>query len=199
MCSVHSAVSGEILAVVDDYEGKTAKEVKRFLVPQIGVSRFRQKFWSEDWSHEIQDDFVFAEQIKIQLVLSEFWPPDLKEDRRMLAASRNNDLGVLEKLLQQPRDPNFSDAQGQTALHHARGHVDVFRLLIEAKADSNKTRTRDGITPLHFAAKTGYVEVGRVLLEAGADMNAATTDAFGATPLFLAAQNGHVEVVCLFD
>ena len=30
MCSVYSAVSGQALAVVDDYEGKTAKEVKRF-------------------------------------------------------------------------------------------------------------------------------------------------------------------------
>ena len=43
MCSVYSAVSGEALAVVDDYEGKTAKEVKRSVAAQVGVSRFRQR------------------------------------------------------------------------------------------------------------------------------------------------------------
>ena len=60
MCSVYSAVSGEKLTVLDDYEGKTAKEIKQFLAPQIGVSRFRQRFWPEDWSHEIQDDVFFC-------------------------------------------------------------------------------------------------------------------------------------------
>ena len=87
MCSVYSAVSGEALAVVDDYEGKTAKEVKRSLAAQVGVSRFRQRLWTEDWSHEIQDDEVFtSDLVKVQLVVLDFLPPEAEEDRRMIAA-----------------------------------------------------------------------------------------------------------------
>ena len=63
MCSVYSAVSGEALAVADDYEGQTAKEVKRSLAALVGVSRFRQRLWTEDWSHEIQDDEVFTSDL----------------------------------------------------------------------------------------------------------------------------------------
>jgi len=193
-------VSGEVLAVVDDYEGKTAKEMKRSLAAQIGIPRFRQKFWSQDWSHEIQDEVVFAtEPVNIQLVLSEFCPQEIEEDRKMISASRSNDLGILEKLLQQPRNPNFSDAQdahGRTPLHHASqyGHVDTIRLLIEARADSNKANTSDGTTPLLRAAEKSHVEIVRVLIEAGADTNRARTSD-GTTPLLTAAGKGHVKIV----
>ena len=41
--------SGEDVAVLDaaDIEGKTAKDVKRSLVKQLGVTRFRQRFFLE--------------------------------------------------------------------------------------------------------------------------------------------------------
>ena len=103
MCSVYSAVSGEALAVVDDYEGKTAKEVKRSLAAQVGVSRFRQRLWTEDWFHEIQDDEVFtSDLVKVQLVVLDFLPPEAEEDRRMIAVSWGNDVPALEVLLQGP-------------------------------------------------------------------------------------------------
>ena len=35
--------SGEILTVLDEFEGKTAKELKLALVPKVGISIFRQK------------------------------------------------------------------------------------------------------------------------------------------------------------
>lgn len=50
MCSVYSALSGEVVLLLDDYEGKTAKEMKRFVASQIGVSRFRLRFLLEDTS-----------------------------------------------------------------------------------------------------------------------------------------------------
>ena len=101
MCSVYSAVSGEALAVVDDYEGKTAKEVKRSLAAQVGVSRFRQRLWTEDWFQEIQDDEVFSSDlVKVQLVVLDFLQPEAEEGRRMIAASRDNDFHALEVLLQ---------------------------------------------------------------------------------------------------
>eukprot|EP00435_Cladocopium_sp_Y103_P005163 s4909_g1.t1 len=52
MCSIYSAVSGELLAVVE--------ELKKILADQLGVTRFRQKFMSEEGSREILDDEVFA-------------------------------------------------------------------------------------------------------------------------------------------
>jgi hypothetical protein len=54
MCSVYSAVSGEPLAVLETYEGISAKEMKQSLQSQIGVPRFRQKLFLEDRTQEIQ-------------------------------------------------------------------------------------------------------------------------------------------------
>ena len=84
MLSVHSALSGELLTVVDDFEGKTAnaKEVKELLVAQIGA-RFQQRFLSEDGSG------WWSEPPKVRLVL-EWCPPDI-EDRMLTDASRDND------------------------------------------------------------------------------------------------------------
>ena len=41
-CFVHSALTGDLLVVVHEYEGKTALEVKQSMAAQIGVSRFDQ-------------------------------------------------------------------------------------------------------------------------------------------------------------
>ena len=133
MCSVYSAVSGEALAVVDHYEGKTAKEVKHSLAAQAGVSRFRQRFWSEDWSHEILEDEVFSSDlVKVQLVVLDFLPPEAKEDRRMIDASRDNDLPAIQALLRGPRTPCVTYEDGRTALHHAAetGYVEPMLLLL---------------------------------------------------------------------
>lgn len=110
MCSVYSAVSGEALAVVDGYECKTAKEVKHSLAAQVGVSRFRQRFWSEDWSHEMKDDEVFA-AMKVHLIVLNLLPPEDEESQRMIAASMD-DVAALEALLQGPRNPNVMDEDG---------------------------------------------------------------------------------------
>ena len=106
MCSVYSAVSGEIVATLDDFENKCAKEIKQTLGAEIGVLRFRQRFMSEDGSREIQDDEFLDPAAKVQLLLLEFWPPDSAEDRKMMLASGRNDSLVLEKLLGSPRNPN---------------------------------------------------------------------------------------------
>lgn len=75
LCVLSSTVSGEPLAVLETYEGISAKEMKQSLQSQIGVPRFRQKLFLEDRTQEIQDDEVFALQpVKMKLVLSEFWP-----------------------------------------------------------------------------------------------------------------------------
>ena len=104
MCSVSSAVSGETLAVLDLDEGKTGKEIKQSLAAQIGVTRFRQRIL-EDSSREVEDDEVVTSE-KLRLVVLEFWPPDFEEDKKMIEAARNNEVGTLENLLKCPRNPN---------------------------------------------------------------------------------------------
>ena len=168
MCSVYSAVSGQALAVVDDYEGKTAKEVKRSLAAQVGVTRFRQRLWTDDWSHEIQDDEVFtSDLVKVQLVVLDFLQPDAEEDRRMITASRDNDLPALELLLKGPRTPRVTDVAGRTPLHHAarNGHVESTQLLLEAGAARDARDTSpQGETPLLLAALHGRVGSVALLL-----------------------------------
>ena len=197
MCLVYSAVSGEILAIVDDYEGKTAKEMKQFLGAQIGVTRFRQRFLSSDGSREIEDDEVFTSQpVEVRLLLLEFCPPEFEEDQRMISATRDNDSLVLQELLHWPRNPNISDVDGFTPLHYAaaNGHIKPTLLLLEAGARKNaRDGTAQGTTPLICATGNGHLEVVRLLVEAGADRNKSrSTD--GASPLYIAAQNGRSDV-----
>ena len=44
----------------DDFNGKTAREVKQTLAAHLGVSRFWQRLLAEDDFREIQDDEVFG-------------------------------------------------------------------------------------------------------------------------------------------
>ena len=200
MCSVYSALSGEVVLLLDDYEGKTAKEMKRFVASQIGVSRFRLRFLLEDTSKQLQDDEVFgSESVKIRLVVLEWWPTDIGEDTRMLAASTENDSVTLEELLACPRDPNVLHTDGGTPLHHAAraGHTEPMRLLLEAGAEKDARDTEvQGYTPLLVAALNCQADSVALLIQAGADTDLATLD-YGGTALHFAALSGHVEVARL--
>src|SRR5438309_1470031 len=67
-----------------------------------------------------------------------------------------------------------NNRQGDTALMWAvaKKHADVARVLIEHKANVN-ARTKDGFTPLLFAAQQGDADSAQMLLTAGADVNGA--------------------------
>ena len=71
-------VSGETLTVLgDEVQGQTAKAAKKALAAKVGMSRFKQRFFVGDGSHQIQDDEVLdPAPLKIQLVVLEFWQPD---------------------------------------------------------------------------------------------------------------------------
>ena len=116
---VYFLASGEKLAALAEFEGKTARAVKEALAKQVSVTRFRQRLFWEDGS-EIVDDEVFASPpVKLQIVILEFCPGDAEQDQRILAASARNDLIELEKLLKEPWNPNVANASGRTPLHHA--------------------------------------------------------------------------------
>ena len=100
--------SGDTLTVLDDeLQGKKVKEVKKALAAKLGISRFKQRFFVEDGSREMHDNEVLdPAQVKIQLVVLEFWPTDDGERQKMMVASRDDDVVALEKLLQRPQNPN---------------------------------------------------------------------------------------------
>ena len=79
-----------------------------------------------------------------------------------------------------------------TASH--RGHLEVVRLLLEAKADKHKGDAF-GRSPLHMASLKGHLEIVRLLLEAMADKEKA--DRSGATAMKMASTYGRIEVVQL--
>ena len=84
--------------------------------------------------------------------------------------SQNNDK-LLEKHLNQPRNPNFEDANVETSLLVAalNGSPKCVLLLLEAGANKDQGTTDDGTTPLCIAAQQGHLEVVRVLVEFGAN------------------------------
>lgn len=99
------------------------------------------------------------------------------------AASRDNDLECLEKLLQgdDKRDPNELDPFGQTALHLAADarHPEAIRILTQYGADVNAA-DHDGISVLQAAVISGDFETCRLLCELGANPDQADGD--GDTP-----------------
>ena len=112
-------------------------------------------------------------------------------------------IGMFRQLFCHCADPRKSDATSKvdaldedflTPLLWATesGHLQVMRLLIEAKASKDATNKRQE-TPLFMVATNGYATGVRVLTDAGADMEKA--DESGYTPLHSAAENGHLEAV----
>lgn len=99
--------------------------------------------------------------------------------------------------------------QNQTALMWAiaERHPEVTRVLIEAKADLY-ARTKQGFTPIHFAARVGDLESLKMLLAAGVDINLPTQAdeagapggrggggaASGYTPLLIATLRAQVDL-----
>ena len=116
---VRFLASGEVLTTLDqnDFDGKTAREVKRTLAAHVGVSRFRQRLFAEDGYREIQDDEVFGSGLmQVQLLMLEFLPPDAEEEKHLLYAARTNDSASVEKFLQGPRNPNLRGGHGPKLL-----------------------------------------------------------------------------------
>lgn len=199
--------SGEILTTLDQdvFDGKTAREVKQTLAAHVGVSRFRQRLFTEGPGfREIHDDEVFGSaSVEVQLVVLEFLPPDVEEARHLIDALRRNDSARVEEFLQGPRNPNLlgDEMKHQNPLHLNplelaawEGHVEVMRLLLEAGVDENAANTDQyEMSPMHYAALNGHLEVVRFLVELGADKNQPSST--GETPLHFAASKGHFGLV----
>ncbi|EGZ14227.1 hypothetical protein PHYSODRAFT_317026 [Phytophthora sojae] len=114
----------------------------------------------------------------------------------LLLAARYNQLGVLQLLLQHgarvdalaplEMDLGQNGVELGSCVHFAAesGHVQVLKFLVAAAAldPDEYTRGRQGITPLHLAARLGRADIVRFLVtRSDVDVNA--RDARGMTPL----------------
>jgi ankyrin len=93
-------------------------------------------------------------------------------------------------------------SQNQTAMMWAAAekHPGVVKALIDAHADVN-ARTKQGFSPIHFAARVGDLESVKLLLAAGVDINTQTRvereggqgTTSGYTPLLIATMRAQVD------
>ena len=117
------------------------------------------------------------------------------------SAASYGDLEMVQVLLDYKTDVNAQDDYNWTPIHDVSSRYyfqdqvpnisisrpDVARLLLERGADPN-ARMKNGLTPLHVAARDGRVEVARVLLKHGANVGA--EDNKGRTPFQMASAAG---------
>ena len=93
----------------------------------------------------------------------------LKRGDRLGMAAQAGDVIKVKKMLKSGVDPNFQNAvSGITPLGVAaeRGHLEVARLLLDARASpSVPTNDDEAVTPLHTACQFGHIEVGAAEFE----------------------------------
>ena len=104
------------------------------------------------------------------------------------AASRDKTDDVIRQL-QDKKDPNVTDDNGETPLCYAAqfGDARMANALIFYGADIN-ARDPFGNTALHWAAQRGAIDVIQLLLAAKAPVDAQNKQ--GVTPLMMAAKSG---------
>lgn len=125
----------------------------------------------------------------------------------LMTCARTGNPDAVRLLIEYGAQVNAREpSQNQTALMWAiaERHADVTKALIEAGADL-RAATKQGFTPIHFAARVGDLESLKLLLAAGVDINlqtragesegqgrgGATTS--GYTPLLIATLRAQVD------
>jgi ankyrin repeat protein len=92
-------------------------------------------------------------------------------------------------------DTKISDGYAPLIFAAWNGNTEIVLLLLEKGADVN-ARTREGKTPLYFAAGQGkgFPEIVAALLAKGAAVNTVATGDSGKTALIVAANNGNTDI-----
>eukprot|EP00435_Cladocopium_sp_Y103_P016648 s338_g4.t1 len=196
---VRFAASGALAAELarEEFEFKTAKDVKRTLAGKLGVSRHVQRLLLE---HQlVPDDEIFdAQTTSLQLALLPFQASDPECVEKLCDAARRNGIVALEQLLDLPLDPDATDPSGffplvGTAPRHSR-FAEAMRVLLEAHATVNKIDQNMDSPLMSIAARgDGNAPVVDLLLEARACTEHRSRR--DMTPLLIASVNRHFEVI----
>lgn len=112
-------------------------------------------------------------------------------------ASLQGHVRIADLLIEEGCSLAYTDAEGNTALHHAcrEGHLAVAKSLITAnKACVNATGPK-GQSALHLAMNEPYQNIVMLLIQHKANVNA--RDASSQTPLHIAASQGNVAMCTL--
>ncbi|XP_077996621.1 uncharacterized protein LOC144449941 isoform X2 [Glandiceps talaboti] len=119
-----------------------------------------------------------------------------KNPQDLIDAVKSGDIEKVKFYLEKGYDVNYkdeSDWDKRTSLHYGaeEGHLDICKLLLEAKAKVNAVDI-DKRTSLHYAAISGHFDICKLLLEAGAKIDAVGEDK--RTSLHYAANSGHFDI-----
>lgn len=112
-------------------------------------------------------------------------------DKELLVAVKGRNLGDFRKWLEHGASPDAADEDtGRTVLYYVASldmsnvyRAEMLKELLARKVDVNKAG-KDGVTPLHEAARRAGWDVMDALLDNGADINIRAKD--GSTPLHAA-------------
>jgi ankyrin repeat protein len=131
--------------------------------------------------------------------------PNTTGETPLMTCSRTGSADAVRMLVEYGAAVNAKEpAQNQTAIMWAAAerHPDVVKALIDAHADL-KARTKQGFTPLHFAARVGDLDSVKLLLAAGVEINiltqagegeaAKSAPTSGYTPLLVATMRAQVD------
>ncbi|CAE7667629.1 unnamed protein product [Symbiodinium pilosum] len=110
-------------------------------------------------------------------------------------ATTRNMPSTVSWLLRHRADCFAKDGDGYHALTWAciKGHLQIVKILLEARASIEEAASSSGKTPLSLAAERGHKEVVEELLAKQARLDQTNTD--GSTPLHAAAHQCEVEIV----
>ena len=201
------ALSREVLALIDEHEGKSAKEIQtalETLEARIDRSKVLLKLKKG----------ICHKDLKVQLSVCQFSPGITARIGRskLNCSSVENELFALTDGPHQRTRPKVKPlfleenaAESNTGppawacflSASSRDYVDGVALLIESEVDTELAMLDAGATPSFITDEGSQVKVVGLMIKAQADLDKALTND-GATALFIAAQDGYVEVVDLF-
>ncbi|CAE7911679.1 ANKRD50, partial [Symbiodinium necroappetens] len=168
------SVSGEVLVTIElqsfldalTAEISPVRALKQHLHGFCGQPRFKQRLLvlGDDILLSDTDDEHILKPGDVQLVVVNFRSTSALQVEELRGAAGSGQTSVVETILQRPQDPDLGDP-APLFITSAGGHLEVARLLLEAKADKDKT-VNDGATPLYISAQNGHLEVTCLLVDA---------------------------------
>ena len=114
-------------------------------------------------------------------------------DTALHAAVKRGADKAVQVLLEHSAEPNALASDGYAPLHEAASKAAIADLLLDHGAEVNIPNSKNGLQPLHMAARHGASDVCQLLLSRGADVNAVSKE--GLRPLHEAAEHAQAHII----